>query len=499
MKGTVFTFTLISIIAKIVAFGRELLLSSYYGTSEISDVYLLSMTLPVTIFGFVSTGIISGYIPIYVDIEREKGKEGAVSFTNQVLNTLIILCIIIIVFYWPFSRQLIRILASGFSEHSVDLAVRFTNISIWAIIFTCIITVYTGFLQINNRLQITATISIPLNTIIIISIILAKSTNQIIILPIGYTTAVVFQTMYVLCFVKKTCYHYRITLGSHSRYLRRFYQTIGMLAMGSSITQINLLIDRTLATRVTVGGLSVFEYGSRINDLIISLSITPICTAIFPQMVKVADNINLLKEEVSRSITFFFQIIAPVTVILLIFSESIVKAVYYRGAFDEQSLLLTSQVVFYYGMGLFAFALRDLLSKAFYSISDTKTPMVNSIIGVTLNIILNIVLSQIMGVGGLSLATSISAIITVILLYVSLTKKIGKIYLGNYKREVEGIILTIVCSPALMLAYKLIKNWLDIEFISLGVSVFIYIVVYGIALYKFNLIEYKNFLKRRAR
>lgn len=97
------------------------------------------------------------------------------------------------------------------------------------------------------------------------------------------------------------------------------------------------------------------------------------------------------------------------------------------------------------------------------------------------------------------MATSISAIITVILLYVSLTKKIGKIYLGNYKREVEGIILTIVCSPALMLAYKLIKNWLDIEFISLGVSVFIYIVVYGIALYKFNLIEYKNFLKRRAR
>ena len=61
MKKTVIVFTIVSIFAKIIAFGRELVLSYFYGAGEISDVFLLSMTLPVTIFGFISVGVTSGY------------------------------------------------------------------------------------------------------------------------------------------------------------------------------------------------------------------------------------------------------------------------------------------------------------------------------------------------------------------------------------------------------------------------------------------------------
>ena len=65
MKKIVIIFTIISIFAIIIAFGRELVLSYFFGAGEISDVFLLSMTLPVTIFGFISAGVTSGYIPIY--------------------------------------------------------------------------------------------------------------------------------------------------------------------------------------------------------------------------------------------------------------------------------------------------------------------------------------------------------------------------------------------------------------------------------------------------
>lgn len=69
--------------------------------------------------------------------------------------------------------------------------------------------------------------------------------------------------------------------------------------------------------------------------------------------------------------------------------------------------------------------MRDILSRAFFSMQDTKTPMVNGAIGVVLNIILNIILSRYLGIGGLALATSIAAIFTTVILFISLRRKIG--------------------------------------------------------------------------
>ncbi|HHX60054.1 MAG TPA: murein biosynthesis integral membrane protein MurJ, partial [Epulopiscium sp.] len=71
------------------------------------------------------------------------------------------------------------------------------------------------------------------------------------------------------------------------------------------------------------------------------------------------------------------------------------------------------------------FGLTEVLSRAFYSLQDTKTPAINAAIAVVMNIILNIILSKYMGIGGLALATSISAIFCTVLLFISLRKKIG--------------------------------------------------------------------------
>jgi len=86
MKKTVLLFTLISILAKIIAFGRELVLSYFFGAGQISDVFLLSMTLPVTIFGFVAAGVTSGYIPVYQRAKTEENQSSALQFTNQVIT-----------------------------------------------------------------------------------------------------------------------------------------------------------------------------------------------------------------------------------------------------------------------------------------------------------------------------------------------------------------------------------------------------------------------------
>src|SRR5690606_3341454 len=92
---------------------------------------------------------------------------------------------------------------------------------------------------------------------------------------------------------------------------------------------------------------------------------------------------------------------------------------------------MTSTAFFFYSIGMLGYGLREVLSRAFYSMQDTRTPMVNAAIAMLLNIVLNFILSRYLGIGGLALATSIAALFGTMLLYYSLRKKIGPLDMKN--------------------------------------------------------------------
>jgi putative peptidoglycan lipid II flippase len=91
MKKAALLVMIITILSKIVGFLREIVLSYVYGASAITDTYLISQTIPVVIFSFISVGIATGYIPIYSRIQNEVGKYDADKFTSNLSNSLLLL------------------------------------------------------------------------------------------------------------------------------------------------------------------------------------------------------------------------------------------------------------------------------------------------------------------------------------------------------------------------------------------------------------------------
>lgn len=495
MKKTILLFTLLSLLGKLTAFGRELFLAYYYGTSVTSDTYLMSMTIPVTLYGFISTGIISGYIPIYTNLCREKGRKEAGTFTNKALTFLLCVCGVLIGGYFLFSEQIIKIVASGFSEEAINLTIQFTNITVFAIFFSCITTVLTGYLQANNKVHATAIISVPANCCIILSIILSFILNNVYILPIGYVLSCVMQFLFLLFFAKKQEFSYRLCLGIKDKNVQSFIKSISVLALGSSVNQINALVDRMIASNIAVGGVSVFEYAKRVDDFLIGVFIFPICTVLFPKLAEANHNMDKFKKHLTDGIFSLTLILVPITAIVVMFAKPIVKFLFYRGAFGDEALKLTSGVVMFYAVGLMAVALRELLAKAFYSLSDTKTPMINAMIGMILNIGLNVVFAHWMGISGLALATSVAGIFTVALLTVSLRKKIGKIGIGIQGKKIFVIIIcTIISSIVSYFAYNLLmKNIYEI--IALGLSAIFFAIIYCCMLFVFKIVDIESVLQ----
>ena len=93
---TVLIIMILSILSKVIGFVRDITLSYYYGASDISDVFLMSLTIPSVIFGFIGAGISSGYIPMYNRIVSKSGMEEGHRFTNNLINLLGILCTVIV-------------------------------------------------------------------------------------------------------------------------------------------------------------------------------------------------------------------------------------------------------------------------------------------------------------------------------------------------------------------------------------------------------------------
>ena len=187
-----------------------------------------------------------------------------------------------------------------------------------------------------------------------------------------------------------------------------------------------------------------------------------ISTIMYPILSKLASegNIKLFKRNISKSINMIVIIMLPIMVIMTTFSTEIVKVLFEDGSFNSHDTYLTSTALFFYSIGILAYGLKELLAKSFYSLQDTKTPVRNATISVFINIILSIVLVRIMGIGGLALGSSISAMVTTGLLLISLRKKIGKLgYSYILFTFVKVSIASIIMFITMKFTYNIVFNY----------------------------------------
>lgn len=484
MKKTALLLMIITIFSKIFGFGREITLSYFYGASNISDAFLISHTIPSVIFSFIGTGISTGYIPLYNKIEQKHGEKEGNKYTNNLVNILLIMCTGIILFGLLFTDHIVKIFASGFEGGTLELAVRFTKISIFGIYFTGLINIFGGFLRIKGNYIIPALIGFPLNLFTICSIILSSKTN-VFVLAVGSIIATASQFALLVPFIRKKGYIYSFLLDTKDEYIKKMVYIALPIIIGVSVDQINVLVDRTLASGIAIGGISALNYANKLTGFVQGLFVTSIATVMYPMISKMAaqNNLDGLKKSVSEAINLINLFVIPATIGAMIFAESVVSLLFGRGAFDSEAISMTSNALFFYSIGMIGYGLREILSRAFYSMQDTKTPMINATIAVGMNIVLNIVLSRFLGLGGLALATSISAIFCTGLLFVSLRKKIGPFGIKSITISFMKILVSsLLMGGVSYIVYDLLLSYISSN-LSLILSIVIGALIYFITIY----------------
>lgn len=483
LAKTTIGLMIVSILTKVVGFFREIILASVYGISIYSDAYITSLNVPNVLFSLVGASIATTLIPIYSDINETEGENKALIFLNNITNIISIICLIISIIGIIFAEPIVKIFAIGFKGELFEITVKFTRIIFISILFIAITNILTCFLQLKGKFIFCGMIGIPLSMIIITSILISANTN-LYVLPVGTLIAYLLQCILVVIYSHKKGYKYKFNLNIKDEKIKRIIYMIIPVLIGTGAVQINNIIDRTLASTLGIGTISAFNYANRLYGFVQALFIGSIITVIYPDMARLAakNDIKELKLNIERSINVMSIFVFPIIFGTLAIGDLIVEILFKRGAFDDIAVIMTSNILKIYMIGIIAFALRDLLSKVFYVFKDTKTPMKNGIISIILNVILNIILINYLGYRGLAIATSISACVGCILLLKDLNKKIGIIKLSNdiTKSFIASAIMGILVNIIYIL---LINNYMFSKLIVLVLCMITGILIYIIMVF----------------
>lgn len=496
MKKTVIVLMIITIVSQVTGFIRDLILAYYYGTSNISDVYLISITITGVFFGLIAKGISTSYIPVFTELENKKGRKQSELFTTNLINFLCLITIFLLIIGVIFTEKLVKVFAIGFSGETLDMAIYFTRVTFFTLILSSLLAVFKGYLNVRGKFTIPAMVALPLNFFVILFIILSSYIDEKL-LAFGFLFGTMAQVIFVYVFSYKEGYRYSFYINYKDENLKKALFIAFPVILGTSIEQVNIIVDKTLASLITVGGISALNYAETLKGFVVAVFIAPVLTVMFPKISKMMINQNkkeLTKTLASVIVGISFLVIPAITG-LLILSKPIVIMLFGRGAFDNNAIEMTSNALAFYVVGIIGIALRDTFSYVFYSIKNSKTPMINAAIAIVINIILNIVLSPLLGIGGLALATSISAIVAALLLYINLQKQIGtfiqrKNILSIIKILISSAIMGLIISPL----FKLLDNILTNN-ISVMISIFTGFVIYATFTYLFKISEVQQLVK----
>lgn len=417
---------IITVLSKVGGFLREIVLAHFYGASNISDAYIVATSIPTMVIGLIANGITTSYIPVYSGILNEKGKATADRYTSNLANIVLLFATILVILGEIFTVPMVKIFASGFTGETLELAVMFTRWSLFSMYAIGLSSIYRGYLNVNGEYVIPSSTGFLLNVILISSIVLSAH-KHVVILAVGLFLANTLQYVIFVPKMRQLRYRHDKVLDFKDEHIRELVWVAAPVMLSVAVQEINVLVDRTMASRIVVGGISALNYSNKLIGFVTGIVIVSITTAIYPVMSKqaAAEDYQGLKKTTNEAISMTNLLVIPAMVGLMVLAKPIIAILFGRGEFDQTAIDLTSGALFWYAPILVGYGMRDIINRAFYSFKDMKTPMYNSMVMVVINIILNIILSAIMGIRGLAFATSIASTLGCVSIIYLFRRKMG--------------------------------------------------------------------------
>jgi putative peptidoglycan lipid II flippase len=258
--------------------------------------------------------------------------------------------------------------------------------------------------------------------------------------------------------------------------------------VGIGVTEINALVDTVIGSLLEEGSVAALEYGLRLIQLPLGVIGVALGTASLPTLSRQAarGDFEGLRETYSFVLRMILFLMAPAMVVLLCLATPIVQLLFQRGNFHAgSSTSMTAQAIVFFALGLLFYGAAKVTAPVFFSLHDTKTPVRCAVAALLSNIVLNLLLMGPMRLGGLALATSLSAGLNVFLLIRALRRRLrflrGKEIAASFVRIASSSLIMAVVILLTSLFLNDLTDSMTTRFLRVGLPIATGTLAFGLA------------------
>ena len=494
--GLVFILTLV---AKLLGVVREMLQANYFGTGIDADLYTASYNSTLYLFTTVCYALCIAAVPILTQEFAAKRERGIRAANNLVTITLLGSLGVVGVWQVLASTPLVGVLWDV-AESELPRLVGYIRIMSCALPIVAMAYLMVALFQATDHYELQGSMSIPYNVFLAVFLFLFGSKLGIGGIVVASTFAWLLQLGMSLPYAHKENYRYRPALDLRADYIGRYFKTAAVSVLTTSVFLFCYLIDTSTASAFDSGAVSSFYYADKLFTPLTTTVLYSISAVMFPRF-----NREFTKDDTGSYLSYIWNVtentllfIFPVCAMMSAFGTDIIRVIFESGSFTAESTEVTGNIFGMYALGMSAFAVLDLLNKAYYAMKKALVPLLINL-GI---LVLNLILNSLFDTGsGVALATSAAITVGALVMIAELFRgrKIVRIVpLAKGLAAAGAMAVVLYGGHALLVNGLESKLMLVIKCGALGAAGCVVYVLVSLALKQAIISEFLHKLRKRA-
>ncbi len=421
-----------SFVADIVALFRDRLLASHFGASRTLDIYYSAFKLPDLVFNLLGLGAVSSaFIPVFINRRRESEEDAwllAKNFTTVIFLAVVAFAVVL----WVFAGSVVAVVAPGFVGADRETAIMLTRIMLLSPVLFSLSTIFGSVLQSLERFWAYAIAPVLYNAGIIVGAVyfvpLMARHGYTPILGLGY--GVVLGAFAHLVVQATAAYIAGFKFSPHINFRNQDFRKIFRLmiprTIGLGAYSIDSTVVNALASTMVAGSITVLNVANNLQFVPIAVVGVSVATAVFPKLSSDASGQDYLEfqRKIRKAIRSTLLVVVPVCIAGYVLAPWALNLFFGVGLFKGASLAATASVLRIFLWGVPAQSVIPTLSRGFYALHNTRTPVIISLCAIAINLSLAWILGVHLGYGvqGLATAFAIAGTVQWVLLWLALRR-----------------------------------------------------------------------------
>ncbi len=396
-----------TLFVKLIAVVKELVVAWKFGTADELDAFLIALTIPSLLIAIIAGSFNAALIPTYIKVRDQEGRAIAQQLFSSATIWSIGLLTITTCFVIATAPLYLPPITSGFAPPKLALTYRLLWVISPMIILTGIGTVWGAVLNAGERFALVALAPILTSAVTIVLLLFNQSWG-VFNLAIGMIGGQLLEMLVIGGALRKQGISLAPSWHGFDPNLQEVAGQYAPMIAGSFLMASTALVDQSMAAMLPSGSVAALAYGNRIIALPITIATTALSTAVIPYFSKMValDDWKSMRQALRHYLGLIFAAAIPLTGIIILCSELIVKILFQRGSFTSANSHLVAQIQACFALQIPFYIGCILVVRLHSAMRNNQMMMWGSAGNLIVNIGLNYLFMQWWGVAGIALSTS---------------------------------------------------------------------------------------------